>query len=128
MVDWQREPAPENGGVMAGYEFDGALVKSGNVNGQRLDQERGQDGAGGLPQELTDRMLAENLLEVAACILSNVGENDLRSANLLLGLARKAGRNEEVPVQEYESLAELLKKEYLRQQQELEAENVVVLA
>jgi len=93
---------------MAEEEEQSKVVRSGRIAGQRLDPEKGPTGAAVRLQEMAEKALEENLLEVVECILDNIRVKHLPSAKLLMELARRLDSRKVVLEVEYQSLAEVL--------------------
>lgn len=110
---------PAYGGAMAEEkEADegkarGKFGSRGNA-GQRLDPKNGPAGAAVLLQETAEETLEDYLLEIAACVLDNIRAKHLPTVKLLFDLAARLRARDNVPREEYESLAEVLWKDVQR--------------
>jgi hypothetical protein len=89
--------------------------------GERSDPENGRTGAAKRLQRAAEKALGETVPQIVTCLVTNIGANHLPSAKMLIDLAEGRRRDEdrdEIPAEEYRSLAELLWKELEEQETE----------
>ena len=103
---------------MAEVEVDEVEADSDGYDGQRLGEESGWGGAADALRDKADKAMEEHLLDVAKCILDNVRDMHLPSVNLLFEIAARVKTTNDVPEEQYLSLAQVLWK--ARQEQDEE--------
>jgi type III secretion system FlhB-like substrate exporter len=93
---------------MAEVEEYSVRAESGGLTGQRPDRESGQGGAVEPLQKTADKPVEEHLKDIADCIMENIRGIHVPCASLLVAFAVKINATNEIPQEEYESLAEVL--------------------
>jgi len=93
---------------MAKEEEDSGSMRGNEAAEERSDPEKGSTGGATLLRDMAVKTLQEHLTEIVECIAVNIKAKHLPSANLLFYLATRLKAEEEIPEEEYRSLAEVL--------------------
>jgi MoaA/NifB/PqqE/SkfB family radical SAM enzyme len=97
------EAEEERGTAQDGIGADGARARS--------DPENGRTGVRKRLKKAAEKTLDENMPKIMNCLLTNIDQNHLPSAKMLIDLADGPGDEEEFSSEAYLSLAEVLWKE-----------------